>query len=440
MTMTTTYGRPLWAEVSRTRLAANFGHLRQAVRLQGGAQADVLAVVKADAYGHGAGLCAPVLAAAGARWLGVTSVEEGVLVRTACSTAEHQTRVPPPPILAPRILVMCGLWQGEAGTAVTHSLTPVVWEMFHLDALEQEARRRGLRPSSLAVHLEIDTGMARQGVAPGPLLERMVSRFDRDSRLRLEGVLTHFASPEMVDSSRSGAQMASFRRALATVAEHGLRPEWIHAGNSSTVDAGVEFAEVAYLAGAAEARPMARPGLALYGYSLPLVRIGERDGGSWPTQVRDSLQPVLAWKTRIVSMREAGAGSTVGYGGTFVAKRATRLALLPVGYADGLRRELSSRQAPGAETPGRGLSDSEAKASGEVLIRGQRAPIAGRVSMDLTVVDVSAIPEAAIGDEAVLIGEQGADRITAEDHARLAGTIPYEILCGISNRVPRVAL
>ncbi|MHB1701706.1 MAG: alanine racemase [Acidobacteriaceae bacterium] len=411
--------RPIWAEVSSGCLCANFRLLRasmesQAGESQAGSAAEVLAVVKADAYGHGAVGCAPLLAAAGARWLGVTSVEEGVQVREACAGASADA--------SPNILVMCGLWDGEAAALVEHSLTPVVWESFHLDLIEMEAGRRGLERGSLPVHVEIDTGMARQGVAADHRLVALLKRFTPDSALRLEGVLTHFASAEVVDSRQNSAQMTILERALTMVAEHGLRPLWIHAGSSSTLDAGIELPHIAKLALAMGARPMARPGLALYGYSLPLESYGERTSPP-RTKLRNDLQPVLTWKTRIVSLREIGAGSTIGYGGTFAARQPMRLALLPVGYADGLRRELSC---------------SDRKPGGWVLIRGRRAPIVGRVSMDLTIVDVSAIAAAALGDEAILIGQQENQSVTADDHARLAATIPYEILCGISDRVPRV--
>ena len=250
--------------------------------------------------------------------------------------------------------------------------------------------------------------------------------------------------------------MARFDAALQQVKAAGLRPEWVHAGNSSTVDAGTPLQSLRGLAEGVGARVMARPGLALYGYSLPLEsvktaagplldaeysphddRIASAAAGetAWVGgRVRQALQPVLSWKTRIVSLREVAAGDTIGYGAAYIAARPMRLALLPVGYADGLRRELS-----GSNTSAEGRPAT--RPGGEVLLCGQRAPMVGRISMDLTMVDVTAIPAAAIGDEAVLIGEQdGQQHLGAEDHARIAGTIPYEILCGISDRVPRVVV
>ncbi|MHB1023007.1 MAG: alanine racemase [Acidobacteriaceae bacterium] len=400
----TTHTRPIWAEVSKARLIQNYRLLQHAA----GPDCTVLGVVKANAYGHGSPECAPLLAEAGAEWLGVTSVDEGIEVREACSRAGH----------APQILVMCGVWQGEAAAVIEQNLTPVVWESYHLDLLEAEARQRGLAAQSLPVHLEIDSGMSRQGVAPDARLTELLRRFTLDSPLRLDGVLTHFASAEVVDAPQNAAQIMKFEQGLQVVKAQGLQPRWVHAGNSSSVDAGVAARLLHALAARVGARAMTRPGLALYGYSLLL------ESSAVPTSysglVHDALQPVLTWKTRLVSLRSIAAGDTVGYSASFTATQPMRLALLPIGYADGLRRELSNR--------------------GEVLLHGQRAPMVGRVSMDLTIVDVTAIPEATIGDEAVVIGEQQGLRVTAEDHARIASTIPYEILCAISDRVPRLVV
>ena len=194
--------------------------------------------------------------------------------------------------------------------------------------------------------------------------------------------------------------------------DRGLRPQWLHAGNSSSVVAGPDREILLELAVRMGARLMLRPGLALYGYLDRLTL----DGLSWEGE--PGFAPVLAWKTQVTSLRTIQQGESAGYGNTFVAARETRLALLPVGYADGYNRLLSNR--------------------GHVLIRGEKAPIAGRVSMDQTVVDVTDIPAAAIGDEVVLLGSQGARSIDAWDLADLTGTIPWEVLCAISSRVPRV--
>jgi alanine racemase len=377
-----------WVEVSEERLAGNFRVLAEAV----GAATEVLAVVKANAYGHGAELCSVALAKAGARWLGVTSVEEGGLVRRALNAANLGRDTGQ----APSILVMCGFLEMDVAGMVQHGLTPVVWTIAQVGWL------RGL---GIGVHVEVDTGMGRQGVRPraelAALLEEIVG-----AGLRLGGIFTHFCSSEEADSALTTAQERRFEQAVAQAKERGLRPGFIHAGNTSSVDnpvpKGPWLVELAETVGA---RAMVRCGLGLYGYCLPI----EGDGAS---AVREKVRPVMTWKARVLAVRELLAGETVGYGATFTAPRPMRLALLPVGYADGLRRELSSAN----EQPG-----------GWVMIRGMRAPVLGRVSMDLTVVDVTGIDGVAAGDEAVLLGEG----ITAEDHARLAGTIPYEILCGV---------
>jgi alanine racemase len=383
--------RPVWAEISSQRLLANYEKLRGLA----GSNADLMAVVKADAYGHDARACAPLLAAAGAQWLGVTSTDEGCAVRAICPQ--------------PRILVMSGVFQGDAETVVDWGLTPVVWEPWHLDLLEQVGR--SLPPGSIAVHLEIDTGMSRQGVGVSELAS-LLPRFHSDSCLRLEGVLTHFSSPETISTIRPNPQLANFQAALGLIAANRLRPRWVHAGNSSTLVAGPDRGALSRMASLAGARLMLRPGLALYGY----VDRVTQDGLSWDGE--PGFAPVLTWKTQVTSLRSLGAGDTAGYGNTFIAEGDTRLALLPVGYADGFNRLLSNR--------------------GHVLIRGRSAPIAGRVSMDQAMADVTGIPGVAIGDEVVLLGSQGSETIDAWDLADLCGTVPWEILCAIGPRVPRL--
>ncbi len=394
--------RPIWAEISRSRLISNFKKL-QAVAAP---HAGLLAVVKADAYGHGVPLCAPWLAEAGAEWLGVTSVEEGVAVRRLCPQA--------------RILGMCGLWPGEEDAVLEHKLVPTVWTVQHIDLLVRAARQRNAANGSIPVHLEIDTGMSRQGVTLDGLLA-ILDRIRATPALYLDGVFTHFASPEMLDNPQTDAQQQRFARALAMVDTAGFHPTWIHAGNSSTLLAQDRLAPLSALARQYGGKFLVRPGLALYGYALPFVQADGAQARKMPV----ALEPVLRWKTRIAALRVVEAGTAVGYGATYIAAQTMRLALLPVGYADGLNRRLSN--------------------CGNVLVRGHRAAIVGRVSMDLTIVDVSKISDVAVGDEVALIGEQTAPngailRVTAEDQARWAGTISYEILCAISVRVPRVGV
>jgi alanine racemase len=228
----------------------------------------------------------------------------------------------------------------------------------------------------------------------------------------LEGVMTHFSEPEIMSSVRPNPQLASLGNALRLMVDGGVRPQWLHAGNSSTIVAGPDRELLRKMASRMGARLMLRPGLALYGYLDRLTLDGLSSEGD------DGFAPVLAWKTRVTSLRTIRTGEAVGYGRTFVAGRETRVALLPVGYADGYNRLLSNR--------------------GHVLVRGQQAPIAGRVSMDQTVVDVTGIPGVSIGDEVVLLGSQGEHSIDAWDVADLIETVPWEVLCAISSRVPRV--
>lgn len=374
--------RPVWAEISRSALIHNFRLLQRLA----GPGAELLAVIKANAYGHGLAGCADTLAAAGARWFGITCVEEGVALRAVCPEA--------------RILVMSGLWHGEAEMLLEHRLTPMVWERPHLILLEIAAMKRGLAAGSVPIHLEIDTGMSRQGAQPEHLAP-VLDSLGPGSPFTLEALMTHFHSPENEPMTRS--QERVFAEALAACADHGLRPNLLSAGSSAAF---FHLADdtIADLAQSFGARRMLRPGIALYGYAPnPATASG--------------LQPVLSWKTRVVSLRDIAPGTTVGYDATFTAQRKTRLALLPLGYADGLNRSLSNR--------------------GIVLIRGQRAPIAGRISMDHTSVDVTDIAGVERGDEVVLIGRQGGQTITAAEMAQQIATIPYEVLCDISARVPR---
>lgn len=389
--------RPVWAEISRSRLLKNHDLLRE---LAG--SAELLAVVKANAYGHGVVECSCALTARdsgiSAPWLGVTCVEEGATIRAVCPAAH--------------VMVMGGVWEHEAEAAIEQQLTPVLWEPMHIDWLEAAAKDAGI--DELPVHLEIDTGMSRQGVRLDGLLA-LLEQIRAARRLRMEGVMTHFHSPEARDGETSKAQLAQLSTAMKEMTSRGIHPKWIHAGNSATLMVKDEVCALSNLAERFGARAMLRPGLALYGYAPRFTGINV------PGAVK-GLQPVLAWKTRVVSLRSIEPGETAGYSATFHAQRKTRLALLPVGYADGLNRLLSNR--------------------GSVLVRGQRAPIAGRISMDLTTVDVTDVPGVSLGDEVALIGEQngeqGEERITAYDHADMIGTIPYEVLCNINTRVPRV--
>jgi alanine racemase len=371
-----------WAEVSLAALAENFHAIQKHV----GAGVTICAVVKAYGYGHGAVECALALESEGAQWLGVTDANEGLKLRGAGVKA--------------RILLMTGIWKGEEDGVVAENLTPTVWEPWHLELLERAARKR---QSVLAVHLKLDTGMSRLGASQAAL-PRLCEMLSACKHLTLEGVNTHFASAEVLDAEDARRQMKCFEEGLAVLQSNGLRPQWVHMGNSAATRARPETW-----------KKMVRPGLALYGYSLAFAQAGE------PVEVAPlALRPVLSWKARVLTVREVAAGQAVGYNGTFVTKARGRLAVLPVGYADGYPRLLSNRS--------------------RVIVAGEYAPVVGRVSMDLTIVDVSHIRSVAVGDEVILIGRNSGKSVDAAELARLSETIPYEILCGLAPRVPRVYL
>lgn len=385
-----------WLEISAARLRHNYDVLLDEATVDG-SRLPVMAVIKADAYGHGAEICAPVLASAGAQWLGVMDAEEGVRVRDAVTRSLQQGET------RPGILIMCGMLPEDAGVLVESGLTAVVWTAEQLEWLATAARASG---SEAEVHLEIDTGMSRQGVMVGAPLRRLLDELRRWPGLRVTGVMTHFASAEVAGSAMTLLQRGRFEMALEQIGAGGLRVEWVHVGNTSTLDEGSGLPWLAEVAKRVGATPMVRVGLGLYGYSLPLTGADGR---------LRRLQPALTWRSKIVAIEELEPGTAIGYNGTWAATGRMRVALLPIGYADGLRRELSS---------------TNARPGGWVMVGGKRAPIVGRISMNLTTVDVSGVPDATVGDEVTVLG----DGVSAEDHAELAETIAYEILCGL--RVP----
>jgi alanine racemase len=362
-------------------------------------------IVKANAYGHSLELCAPAAVRAGARWLGVTSVEEGIAARTVCPGADT------------RVLVIGGVFPGQAAAAIAHHLTAVAWEPWQLDELQSAARAAGANPGTVPVHLEIDTGMSRQGASPEDLAA-LFTRFGPASPLRLEGVMTHLFAADEVDGQVTAEQLGRLDATLSRIAGGGLFAEWLNVGNSAALVAG-QARTIADLAATHGMKALLRPGLALYG----LVPCFDPDFDTIPAALqsaRAALQPVLSWKSAVVGVRAVSAGTVVGYNGTFVATEAMRLALVAVGYGDGLTRDLGNRFS--------------------LLVRGERAPIVGRISMDQTVLDVTEIPGVQADDEVVLIGNQGGESITAFDQAEAAGTIPWEIFTRIAPRVERIAV
>jgi alanine racemase len=390
--------RPCWVEIDTGALEDNYRLLR---RLAGPAT-ECLAIVKANAYGHGLEICGSAAVRAGARWLGVTSAEEGVAARAVCPDA--------------RIVIMGGIFPGQGATTLENRLTPVVWDPLQIDELESAAT--GAAPASVPVHLEIDTGMSRQGVSLDDL-SAILGRFRSPSPLRLEAVMTHLYASDDATGRTTTAQLERLERALALVGTHpSLTPEFLSVGASAALLGG-ESAQIGALAGRYGLVPMLRLGLALYGIAPQFCPPYEANRQPHALiEALSQLEPVLTWKARIASLRSVPAGTEVGYNGTFVASEPMRLALLPLGYADGFDRRLGNQFS--------------------LLVRGQRAPLVGRISMDQAVMDVTEIPGVMRGDEVVILGSQEGETITTFDHADAAGTIPWEVFTRIAARVTRV--
>jgi alanine racemase len=371
--------RPTWVEISLPALRHNY----QAIRRRVGEHVTVCAVLKADAYGHGVVECARALEAEGASWVGVTTTEEGIRLREAG--------------VGTRILLMTGFWRGEQEEIVRNRLTPAVWDWWQLGALETalgRLQKEGDPP--FPIHVKVDTGMARLGV-PDYHTRMFLQRLKAAPNIEMEGLFTHLSSADQLQKDTTELQVARFAEFESCAREQGFRPRYVHLANSACVAARPEVW-----------RDMVRPGIALHGYVRPAghPRLGELQ-----------LKPVLSWKTRIVSLKDVPAGQPVGYHGTYITKVPSKLAVLPVGYADGLDRRLSNQ--------------------GTVIVRGRCAPLAGRISMDLTLADVTHIEGVNVGDEVTLLGCDGTRSISAVDHARAAGTIAHDVLCSISSRVPR---
>ncbi len=367
--------RPTIAEVDLDALESNLR--RVSALLKGGAE--ILAVVKADAYGHGAVPVARALAGAGVAMLGVASLEEAVELRRAG--------------LALPILILGGVQTGEVEEIIANRLTPVLYSLEIARALNEEAGKRGSR---MPVHLKVDTGMNRLGIC-WRNWDTAIELLRSWPNLRIEGLMSHFSvseSEDPGDRAFTSEQVRRFQECLESLKKI-AEPRYVHLANSA---GSVLWAEARF--------NLVRPGLMLYGL-LPSPALAGRV----------KVKPILRWKTQVLSVKRVCAGDPVSYGRTFTCPRESIIATLPVGYADGYNRRLSNQ--------------------GEVLIRGRRARISGIVCMDLIMADVTEISGVQAGDEVVLLGRQGSEEITAADMARWTGTIPYEVLCGIGKRVPR---
>jgi len=363
--------RPTHVEINLSALSHNY----QIIRHDLPADYGVLAVVKADAYGHGAVEVAKVLQGLGASLLGVAIVEEGVELRRAGIDLP--------------ILMLGGPCPGQEELIVANGLQVSVFEVEQLQRLDQAAGRLG---QMCHCHLKIDTGMGRLGVLPHDL-DDIVAQFQRSSHLALDGVMTHFAVADSQDDPYTQRQLALFLECVQRVRAAGFSLRYIHAANSAAI-----FSHVI------DGCNLVRPGIALY-------------GGQPFSEQTLPLQPVMSLRTNVAHLKSLPVGSGVSYGLHFVAQRPTVIAAIPVGYADGYNRLLSN--------------------TGIALVRGQQVPVAGTVCMDWTLLDVTDVDGVSAGDEVTLLGCDGDECVTAQQWADQIGTISYEVFCQISKRVPR---
>ena len=373
MKMSISSGRPTVGEVNLRALEFNYRQIQK--RIPEGVK--LLAVVKADAYGHGAIPISLKLEKLEVEYLGVAIPEEGMELRRGG-------------VKAP-ILVLGGFYGGEVDQIFRFRLTPVVFRKDSLEILSREAERRRRK---VKVHLKVDTGMGRLGV-PLNLWPDFLKEVKRFPKIEIEGILSHFSMTNEEEGYTQN-QWRSFQRAVTMAKEMEFFPKYIHMASSATLTA----------------FPM---------YSAKLVRPGIMLYGSYPSPTFQDivpLKPVMTLKTCIHFLKMVPTGTRISYGGMFTTKRESLIATLPIGYADGYSHRLSNH--------------------GEVLIHGKRAPVVGKVCMDFIMVDVTDIPHVSVGDEVILIGKQGREQITAEEIAEKINSISYEVLCLIGKRVPRI--
>jgi len=367
-------GRPTLAEIDLKALEFNYRQLRK--RAPRGVK--IMGVVKADAYGHGAIPVSLRLERLGVEYLGVAFSDEAVALRKGG-------------VKAP-ILILGGIFPEDIDRVFRFDLTPVVFRRESLQLLSKEAKRRRSR---VKVHLKVDTGMGRLGVSAA-LWTAFLKEVKQFPEIETEGLLSHYSMADEDEGNFTAGQWRAFEEALAAAEGMGVHFKYRHIANSAGLTAFSAYSG-----------NLVRPGIMLYGsYPSPAFQDILR------------LKPVMTLKTQILHLKSVLPGTRLSYGGTFTTKRESLIATLPIGYADGYSRHLSNE--------------------GEVLIRGRRAPVVGKVCMDYILADVTDIPRVSAGDEVILLGRQVRERITAEEIAEKVGSISYEVLCLVGKRVPRV--
>ena len=368
------------AEIDLTAFRHNLQNLRKYLD----PQTRIMAIVKADAYGHGAVSCARIAVESGAaNYLGAGVIEEGIELR------ENGLNAP--------ILILGSIFPDEAEDLVRHNLATILCTQPLAQALSKEAEKQD---KTVSVHIKVDTGMNRLGISPENL-PALLDQVRNLKNLKIEAVSTHFSSADDEDLSVTQAQLEKFQTALTILQKEGVHTPIVHCANTSAL---FKFPESHF--------NMVRPGLILYGVlpspSLrPVIDQGE-----------NPFQPVMQWKSQIILLKPIAKNQPVSYSGSFTTQRDSLIATLPIGYADGLHRMLSNKM--------------------DVLIRGRRVPQVGNICMDMILIDVTDIPDVQAGDEVVIFGRQGDEMISVEELAVKGKTIPYEILCSVSKRVPRI--
>ena len=369
--------RPTWAEIDLDNLAGNL----QAIRSHVGTAA-VMAVVKADAYGHGAALCAKRLSQEKIEWFGVALPEEAIELR--------QNKIEQP------ILSLGGFWAGQEKLLLANRITPVIYRLDMAESLNRAAAESNLIAD---VHVKIDTGMNRLGVRFEQIAE-FAEKLKEFKNLRVNGLMTHFAAADdLLLTNLTDRQIIKFDRAAAIFHHKGFRPEWFDLANSPGA-----------LAHEKSRKNLVRIGGALYGIGKDIFP---------NSKTVESLRQAMSLKSKITLLKQVPKNESIGYSCTFVTTRDSLIATVPFGYNDGLPRALSNR--------------------GRAIVNNCFAPVVGRVSMDLTMLDVTDVPAVTLFDEAVFVGAQADKQITIEEIASQADTISYEITCGIGKRVPRIA-
>jgi alanine racemase len=385
-------GRPVWAEISLTTLRENFEAIRAYVNPTSEKRQTprkVLSIVKGNGYGHGGPEVSKVLEKCGSDWFGVASAGEGIELRKA--------GVKKP------VLILGGFWPGEEKNLIAHNLTPAIHRCEHLALFNAAAAKAGKKRAT--IHLKLDTGMNRLGIAPSDV-DCFAGQLAKCKHLELNGTFTHLASSEVLTDTPVGRQTAEqlerFHGAVDRLRTLGVNAGTLHVANSAAIAARPEtWAD------------MVRPGALLYGYHPGFDPMERR----FEFEAKLPLRPVLSLRARLVNVRAVRAGASVGYDASWVAKRASRVAVLAAGYGDGIHRSLGNR--------------------GSVAIRGHIAPIIGIVSMDVVMLDVTDVPDVKIGDMATVYGTEGEKSYPANVVARSIGTVTSDLISGISRRVPR---